>query len=160
MTFGSARELFEAARDASLDAAKVTAELDALDEQAARIGSPSLDPRGRGTRGGDAIGRRVAHIIDRQESLERRLGEDYDLIDAACAVLYGSDGISDGLATLAPPWWADAIYHHYVGLRTWDGTAALVLYSKRYVQECVRTAFEIMDANGMAATVAGIGSAT
>ena len=157
--YQNSRELFEAAHAASMDAAKISKELEALDERAARVGTPSLEPHGRGTRDADPIGRRVAHKLDREKILERRLEEDYRLIDSACWILYGEDGISDGLASIAPPWWADAIYHHYLALRTWDEVAELVMFSKRYVLERVGAAFDLMDANGMASTVEGRRSA-
>ena len=157
--YQNSRALFEAARVASKDAESVSRQLDELDEQAARIGSPSLESHGRPPLAVDTIGRRVARKLDRQKVLEERLDEDYSLIDSACTILYGADGISDGLASIAPSWWADAIYHHYLALRTWEETAALLCYSPRRVYECVRSAFELMDANGMAATVNGRGMA-
>ena len=157
--YQSSRELFEAAREASKDAAKISAELRALDERSRRISSPTFESRSRSSTRPDAIGDAVAHVVDRGAVLDRRLEDDYRLIDSACAVLYGRDGMSDGLSAIAPPWWADAIYHHYLALRTWTETAALLAYSPRHIQECVRAAFDLMDANGMAATVDGTGCA-
>lgn len=159
MTYQSARDLFEAARQASRDALRISDELHELDARATSVGSPSLEPRSRGARPCDRMAGKVATLIDRGRVLEARLDEDYHLIDTACSILYGADGISDGLASIAPTWWADAIYHHYLSLRTWEETAALIGYSLRHVYECVRTAFEIMDAHGMAATVEGHGMA-
>lgn len=157
--FQTSRELFEAAREASRDALRISDELDTLEDRATRTGSPSLEVRGRSGVPHDRMAGRVANLIDRTEALEKRLNEDYRLIDSACSILYGADGVSDGLASIAPPWWADAIYHHFLALRTWEQTAALVCYSPRRVYECVRTAFELMDAYGMAATVGGGGMA-
>lgn len=156
--YACARDLFEAAREAAGDAERCGAELLALDSAPA-ISSPSFEARVRGTTDPDRIGRRVASTMDRKEQLERRIDADYDLIDAATFILYGRDGISDGLASIAPGWWADAIYHHYLSLRTWEQTAEIMGYSTRYLQRSVRAAFDLMDANGMTATVAGIGCA-
>lgn len=156
--YASARDLFEAAREAARDAARCGAELLAMDE-APEIGSPSFEARVRGTSDPDRMGRKVAASLDRRERLERRIDDDYGLIDAATFVLYGHDGMSDGLASIAPEWWADAIYHHYLSLKTWEQTADLMGYCTRYLQRSVRAAFELMDANGMAATVAGVGCA-
>ena len=156
--YAHARDLFEAARDAAKDAERCGAELLAIDSAPA-IGSPSFEARVRGSRDPDRMGRRAAAAIDRKGQLERRIDSDYDLVDAATFVLYGRDGMSDGLASIAPPWWADAIYHHYLSLRTWEDTADLVGYCSRYVQRGVAAAFDLMDANGMAATVGGVGAA-
>lgn len=160
VTYPSARDLFEAAREAAQDVRRVNALLDRMEEEAVSLPSPSFEPRGRRGSTSDRVGRAVARTLDRTEALERRLDEDYRLIDAATAVLYGTDGVSDGLATIAPAWWADAIYHRYLSLMTWVQAAALVMYSPRYVQACVRTAFELMDSYGMAVTLAGQGVAT
>ena len=159
MMYQTSRELFEAAREASMDAERISRQLEEMDERAAGVGSPSFQAHSGGCREPDAVGRRVAQKVDRQRVLEKRLDEDYRLIDAACSILYGTDGVSDGLASIAPPWWADAIYHHYLALRTWEQTAALVNYSARRTYECARSAFELMDAYGMAATVGGGGMA-
>lgn len=153
-----AREFFESVREASLDAERCRRQLEAMEQRALAIGSPSFDAR---VSGGDhdRLARDVASLVDREGKLQSRIDGDYDLIDLACAVLYGDDGISDGLAAIAPPWWADAIYHRYVAARTVPETARLVGYSTRHVQGCVRAAFEIMDANGMVSTIAGQGIA-
>lgn len=157
--YRKARDLFEAARDAASDALRCEKQIEVLEEDAVRVSSPSLTPSGRRAPASDRMANKVATLVDRKNALDRRIDEDYRLIDAACEILYGADGMSDGLATIAPPWWADAIYHHYLGLSTWDETADRVMFSKRYVQTCVCAAFDLMDANGMASTVEGIGYA-
>lgn len=156
--FASSRELFYAAKDAALDAERCRRQLDALEQRAQRIGSPSFEAR---VTGGDhdLIGRNVASLVDRERELEARVEQDYDLIDAACAVLYGRDGVSDGLASLMPPWIADAIYYRYLGLRKWDDVAELLMVSPGHIQKRIRVAFELMDSLGMARTVAGCGAA-
>lgn len=159
MQFDSARSFFEATRDAVHDADLCRRELQALEEGALRMPSPSFEVQVRGGRRADRIPTRVARLVDREAALHQRIEEDYALIDSACAVLYGSDGTSAGLATLAPPSWSDAIYHRYLGLRTWAEVAAVMGVSVSYARKLVRAAFDIADANGLAATVAGTGLA-
>lgn len=156
--YSCARDLFEAAREAARDAARCGAELLAI-EEAPAIGSPTFEARVRGTSDPDRLGRKVASNVDRKERLEKRIDADYGLIDAATFVLYGHDGMSDGLASIAPDWWADAIYHHYLSLRTWEQTSQIMGYCPRHLQKSVRAAFDLMDANGMTSTVAGVGCA-
>lgn len=156
--FGSSREFFEAVREASRDAELCRRELAALEDAELAISGPSLDAHVRGG-SHDVMAHRVVAYVDREASLHARIESDYDLIDAASTVLYGGDGMTDGLAKLCPPWWADAIYHRWVQGRTWDEVAALLCYSVRHVQHATAAAFDLMDANGLAATVAGTGHA-
>ena len=145
-------------RAASLDADSCRRQLEAMERSILSVGSPSLDVR---VRGGDhdRMARDVARMVDREAELQKRIDSDYDLIDAACSVLYGSDGTSDGLAALCPPWWCDAIYYHWVQCRTWAEVGALVSYSPSHCRRAATAAFDLADANGMAATVAGVGRA-
>lgn len=154
--FDTARDLFEAAREAARDAARVSRELAEMEGRAEGLGGGGFQPRVRSTGEPDRMAGRVAAMVDREAMLGARLEEDYRLIDAACRVLYG-DG-RGGLYALVG-WPADAIYHHYLALWTWDETAALVGYSERHVQRSVECALELADANGQMWTELGTGMA-
>ena len=160
MTYPSARDLFEAASEAARDVRRVNALLDRMEEESASVPSPSFEPRGRRGSTSDRVGRTVTRVLDRTEALERRLDEDYRLIDAATTVLYGADGMSDGLAALCPAWWCDALYFHYIQLRTWAEVGALVSYSPVHCRRVVAAALDVADAHGLHATLAGQGVAT
>lgn len=155
--FESSRELFEAASDAVRDAERCRRQLEAMEQRALSVSSPSFDAR---VSGGDhdRLGRDVAALVDREAELHARIEQDYDLIDAACAVLYGRDN-EDGVASLLEPWVADAMWHHYLGLRTWEFIAELLCISSRHIRRCVCVAFELMDANGMVGIIDGHGMA-
>ena len=157
MRFESARDLFEAARDAARDAARVSRELAEMEGRAESLGSGGFGPRVRSTGEPDRMAGRVAAMVDRGAMLDARLAEDYRVIDAACAVLYGADSDA-GLWSLVG-WPADAIYHHYLGLRTWVETAAIVGYSEQHVRRAAVAAMELADANGWMWTVLGRGMA-
>ena len=158
MQYASAREFFEAVSEASRDAERCRVQLESMEHRALSVSSPSLEAH---VRGGDHdhVGRKVAALVDRERELQSRIDADYDLIDAACAVLYGSDGMSDGLASIVPAWWADAVYHRYLGLRSWVEVGRMLDYSDSHVRRAVSAAFDVMDANGMLSTVAGQGGA-
>lgn len=158
MTYATSRELFEAASEAARDAARCTRQLEDLEEKSLTLSKPSFEPHVNGTQG-DWMGERVSAYVDRESELNRRIEEDYRLIDAANAILYGRDGIGDGLASIAPPVWADVVYHRYLALRSWEEVAWLVGYSSSYARKFACSAFEVMDANGMAATIDGRGIA-
>lgn len=155
--YQTARELFEAAREAARDAERCRRQLEAMERRADGLGGGGFEPRVRSTPDHDRMAGRVAALVDQGDRLERRQAEDYRLIDAACAVLYGDE--SDGGLYALVGWPADAIYHHYLALRTWDETADMLMYSKRRVLECVSAALELADANGLARTRLGVGMA-
>ena len=153
----TAREFFESAREAARDAERIRRQLDAMESRALSLGGGGYEGRVRSTPDPDRIGASVSAMLDQEERLRERADEDYAVIDAACRVLYGADNRS-GLYALVG-WPADAIYHHYLALRTWEGTAAMLGYSVRHVQTSVRVAFELADANGQMWTELGIGIA-
>ena len=155
--FSSAREMFEAAREAARDAARISRQLDGMERRALALGGGGFEPRIRSTHDPDRIGRSVAALVDHEDVLLQRQDADYALIDAACEVLYGPDNRS-GLYALVG-WPADAIYHHYLALRTWDDTASLLGYSVRHVCREVDVAFDVADANGQMWTELGLGLA-
>ena len=155
--YATAREFFEAARSAAREADRIGRELAEMEASADATGGGGFEPRVRSTPDPDRIGRGVAAKVDNEAVLRARQESDYALIDAACELLYGADRRS-GLYALVG-WPADAIYHHYLALRTWEDAARLVGYSVRHVQSCVRVAFELADANGQMWTELGVGMA-
>ena len=155
--YRTAREFFEAAREAARDAARISRQLDGMERRALALGGGGFEPRVRSTPDADRIGRAVDSLLDNEAILRERRESDYALIDAACAVLYGPDNRS-GLYALVG-WPADAIWHHYLGLRTWEDTADLMGYSTRHVQTCVAAALDVADANGQMWTELGEGMA-
>lgn len=159
MSYANARSFFDAVRDAAVDAERCRRELEALEHNAYSVGSPSFEARIRGASSGDHLATVVGALVDREAAMHARVESDYRLIDAACALLYGSDGVGDGGLFALVGWRADAIYHHFLALRTWPQVAELLRYHPRYVQDQVAWAFDLMDANGMTATIGGIGAA-
>lgn len=157
MRHASAREYFEAAREAARDAERIRRQLAGMERKALALGGGGFEPRVRSTPDPDRIGRSVAAMVDHEEILTRRQDQDYRIIDAACAVLYGTDNRS-GLYALVG-WPADAIYHHYLALRTWDEVARMMGYSTRHVQRSVDVALDLADANGQMWTELGVGLA-
>ena len=155
--FASARELFDAAREAARDAEIVRRQLDRIEGTSLSLGGSGFEPRVRSTPDPDRIARAVASSVDVGGRLAARQEEDYRLIDFACSVLYGTD--SDAGLWALVGWPADAIYHHYLALRTWEETASLIGYSVRHVYDRVRVAFDIADANGVMWTQLGRGLA-
>lgn len=157
--YANAREFFEAVAEASRDIDRCRRQLDSMEHSALRISSPSFEARVRGGNDPDTVGTRVARMADAEARLRRRIEDDYALLDAASALLYGKDGHSGGLSELVTTWWCDAISLHYCDGMKWAVVAKLLNYSETYVKHQVQVALDVADANGMAATIAGIGMA-
>ena len=155
--YETAREFFDAARQAALDAERCRMSLQALEDTADGLGSPGFEPRVRSTPDPTREQARASAVMDQRARLEARQAEDYQIIDSACVVLYGPDNRS-GLWALVG-WPADAIWHHYLGLRTWDETAAMMHFHPRYVQQQVAVALDIADGLGDFGTRIGRGIA-
>jgi hypothetical protein len=153
----TAREFFESAREAARDAERIARQLDGMEARALSLGGGGFEPRVRSTPDPDRIGATVVASIDQGERLRARQDEDYRAIDAACRVLYCADNMS-GLYALVG-WPADAIYHHYLALRTWEDTASMLGYSVSHVKHMASAAMELADTNGQMWTELGRGLA-
>jgi len=153
----TAREFFESAREAASDARRVDRQLAAMEARALSLGGGGFEPRVRSTPDPDRIGANVASGMDVRAVLEARRDEDGRVTDAACRVLYGPDRRS-GLYALVG-WPADAIYHHYLALRTWEQVADMMGYSVSHVKHSVCVALDLADANGQMWTELGRGMA-
>lgn len=158
-SFSSARELFESAREASKDAERIRRQLLAMEARATSLGGGSFEPRVASTPNPQRMADAVGAMVDREAALERRQADDYDLIDFACEVLYGreQDG-SGGLWSLVG-WRADALWWHYLGGRTWAEVGRMMGYTPEHACRQAMAALDTCDAWGLAATIAGTGSA-
>ena len=153
----TARDLFESAREASRDAERIRRQLLSMESAAEGLGGSGFEPRVASTGEPDRMAARVAAMVDRESMLAARLEGDYALIDRACEVLYGEDG-RGGLWSLVG-WRADAIWHHYLGGRTWAEVAALLGYGERHVREQAMAALDVCDGWGLASVAGGSGGA-
>ena len=156
--FQSARELFECAREASRDAERIRRQLEAMESRALSLGGGSFEPRVSSTPTGGTMERRVGALIDMEGRLRERQEDDYALMDFACSVLYGGDGDA-GLWALVG-WRADALWHHYLGGRTWAATGVLLGYTEQHVWREAQVALDVCDAWGIADVMRGRGNAT
>jgi len=152
-----AREFFQSVREAARDAQRCHDQLAAMEESALSVSSPAMGTR---TAGGqpDGMERRVVALVSREDMLHRRIEADYALIDAAFEVCYGHD-LGEGLAALVPSWWVDALWMRYGDGWTWEAIGQAVGYSARRCVDVVNSALDVADANGMVATVQGVGMA-
>ena len=153
----TARDLFEAAAEASRDAAALRRRLERM-ESGEGVRAASLARSSSGGRA-DVNGMgRVNARIDLEAVTRSRVEADYALIDLACAVLWGPTG-EDGAASLGCQVAADVVWHHYLAGETWESAARGVGMSASSARrECARL-FDLVDALGPMRAMLGRGDA-
>lgn len=154
----TAREMFEAARDAAREAARCRRLIDAERARRESLGGGGLGPRVRSTPDHDRMAARIASATDREAMLRARLAECEAQVDAAGRVLYGADG-RGGLRSLVG-WPADAIHLHYLALMTWGEAGDVLGYSEAHAKRMAYAAMDYADSNGQMWTELGRGFAT
>ena len=130
---GTARELFESAREANADNERIKAQLQRMEQDAQGLGGPSFGPHVSGTRDPDRMARRVGAYVDLERILEDRLERNYELIDYATAVLYGAD-TENGLSVSLGREYADILWWRYCARACWDVVSQKVFYCVRKCQ--------------------------
>lgn len=148
-----AREFFEAAREASRDAARAREQLEALEERRLSLGSPGAGSVSGSHADVNGTSRSIA-LVDREAALHRRVEEDYALLDRACEVIYGADnehGIERGIGPEA----ADVVWHRACGDESWDEVAASTGMSARTCRRYYSVAMDYCDSVGLAGAVDG-----
>lgn len=154
--FTSARDLFEATRDAAISydrQARVIEELKSLEAvhgQAQGQGhGSSKDVNGTG---------RIVTRIDLEARAERQMQEQQELIDYACALCFGRDG-NGGVASLLSEDAATVLYLFYCRALKWQTITTTLCRSTLWCRTQRDAAFELIDSLGYGAVVAGIGVA-
>ena len=156
MDYASARDLFDAARDAAMECERTRQMLLRMEHAAEGIGGASFEPRVRTTSEPDRMGSRVAAMIDREDAWRARIEEDERVMAFACRVLYGADEVGGGgVDTLLGSAYADVLWWRYLAAEQWDEVARLMAFSVRHVIDLAGTALDFVDANGIANTIAG-----
>lgn len=157
-TFGSARELFEAAREAVRDNERIKRSIEAME---AREGprSPSLEAHVRSGRA-DPMAATDDRIVA-EEKWRRREEENCRLIDLASAVIYGKwyDG-RGGIDAILDSRHADAMYWRFLCGMKWAEVGRIMCYSFRHVRRFVYDSLDTIDAYGLQRVIDGTGIAT
>ena len=153
-----ARDLMEAARQASMEAERARRSLARME---AREGprSPSLDLHGTGGVSADPMGATDSRM-DWEARMRGRLTADYALVDLACDVIYGSDQTgSGGVCSLLGSAYADCLWWRYCAAATWPEVAERCGMSERWCRDAVAVACDAVDAYGVGRVIRGLGLA-
>lgn len=157
--YADAREFFAAVRDASREAARIQSTAHRMQDSEGLRGSGGFEPRVRSTNSDPTGMSRVDARIDFEAANERRLEEDYALIDAACAVIYGRDGRGDGLERLMGSAVSDCMWWRFCAAESWAVVAEACGYSKSQARRLCVQGLDACDFFGWANVVDGTGSA-
>ena len=154
-SFDSARQLFDAARDAAWECERLRRQLEVMRSASGggsdvKVSHGSVsDPRAR-----------VDRMLDREAAWEAAIERDESLMDFATDLLYGDDQMgSGGVAAMIGLVYADALWWHYLGLETWERVGEIVGYSAVRCKQLRDVAFDVIDAHGVSRIVSGDGIA-
>ena len=157
-TYQNAREFFEAARAAVLEAASYNKRIEAM-ERSEGLRGASLSPTRGGRRDVNGMGR-VDARIDLEAAERRHIEEDYALIDRAASVLFGMTQRGDGGVDALLGWReARVVDLYYLEAMTWPQVSGALGMSVRWCQLAAASAFDLVDAYGGAALAHGRGFA-
>ena len=97
--------------------------------------------------------------MDYEARCRRRLEEDYELIDVACDVIYGSDQSTGGVGAVLGSAYADALWWRYCAGATWPEVADGCGMSERWCRDAVGVAMDVIDSYGLSRMAEGRGLA-
>lgn len=153
----SARDFFAAVRDASREADRT---LRTIRDMESREGVRAQGYEARGRSGGPADAMRATdRRMDYEARCRRRLEEDYELIDVACDVIYGSDQSMGGVGAVLGSAYADALWWRYCAGATWPEVADGCGMSERWCRDAVGVAMDVIDSYGLSRMAEGRGLA-
>lgn len=158
--YTSAREFFEAVRDASVEAERTRLTLLRM-EASEGVRAQGYEPRTTGGGNRDAMAKTDSRI-DYEERMRGRIEADYELIDLACRVLYGEESGKGGVEALMGSAVADCLSFRYVDARPWREVADLMGYStgsEKRMRDLCQAGFDQIDAIGWDKVVRGFGIA-
>ena len=157
-SYQSARDLFGAARDASLEMTRTMLQLETM-EARRHIKGQGYSGMPHGQRS-DVNGTAASiALIDREEMLRARIRNDEELLDLACQVAYGADGRVGGVSALLGSAYADVLFWRYCAGESWDTVARECGVSKSTAMRYADVALDAVDAYGVDATMNGLGLA-
>lgn len=96
--------------------------------------------------------------IDFESRMAERIQDDLRLLNLADAVVYGND-CNSGLAALVGSSNADIVWLRYRKSMKWSAVASITGLTVRTCQLNSNTALDVLDAHGLADTIAGLGFA-
>lgn len=158
MDYASARDLFDAARDAAMECERIRRMLLAMEESELSSGGGGGVKVSAGSIS-DPM-RRVDARLDKEAVWHARIEEDERLMGVATRICYGRDEDGKGgLSLLLGMLYADVVWWHYLGCETWARTGDIVGYSAQRCKALRDIALDFVDGLGLANVIDGMGIA-
>lgn len=157
-TFTTARDLFDAAREAIRDNARISRALAAMESREGLRGHAlTATAHAHGTP--DPM-RPTDARIDAEVAYQRRAIDNWELIDLANALCYGRwyDG-NGGIDALTDNRHADALYWWYLSGEPRKVAARVLGLSTHRIRQLNTESFNMLDAYGIVRALAGVGIA-
>lgn len=158
--YASAEDFFESVRQASREAERTRLTLMQMESREG-VRAQGYEPRVMVGGNSDKMAPTDARI-DYEARMAERIEADYQLIDMACAVLYGRESGKGGVDALMGSAVADCISFRYVDARPWKEVAALMGYSRwswRSLRDMCQRGFDCIDSYGFERVIEGMGDA-
>lgn len=158
--YTSAEDFFEAVRHASREAERTRLTLLQMEAREG-VRAQGYEAKGRSGHMSDRTAATDARI-DYEARMAERIEQDYQLLDMACALLYGRESGKGGVDALMGSAVADCISFRYVDARPWSEVAALMGYSRwsrRSLRDLCQQGFDTIDFFGWDNVLGGTGSA-
>lgn len=155
--YATAKDLFEAARDAVRERAAASAQLEHM--RARRmLGSKPVGWSG-GAQRRDVNGTSASNdLVDFEAMMRGRLAEDERLLDFAARVAYGEDG-RGGVAALLGTGYADVLFWRYLNAETWVACGNMCHVAPATAKRRAMCALDAVDAVGIERAIDGQGIA-
>ena len=160
-SYARAEDFFEAVREASREAERTRQTLMQMEAREG-VRAQGYEPRVSMEGNADKMAATDSRI-DYEARMSERIEQDYQLLDMACAVLYGRESGKGGVDALMGSAVADCISFRYVDARPWGEVAALLGYSRwsrRSLRDLCQGGFDAIDSLGWERVVEGVGDAT
>ena len=155
--YANAEDFFEAVREASREAERTRLTLLQMEAREG-VRAQGYEPRVSVGGNSDKMAPTDARI-DYEARMAERIEQDYQLLDMACAALYGCESGKGGVDALMGSAVADCISFRYVDARTWSEVSALTGYSKSQCRRFCRQGMDAVDFFGWANVLGGKGVA-
>lgn len=155
--YQSAKDFFESVKAASEEAWRTHLTLERMEASEGIHGSSFSGTHGTNS---DVNGMcRTNARLDLEQKMQQRLEEDYELIDMAHMVIYGTEPFGGGIEKLLDSKHADCMYWRYMDGATWRKVAFKTTIGESTCRQYVNDALNLCDAYGLDAVAKGIGIA-
>lgn len=154
----SARDFFESVKAASQEAWRTHLALERM-QNSELLRSSSIAGGASGSKSDVNGTRKTVARLDFEDKMRSRIEADYELIDQAHEVIYGTGEFGGGIDALLGSAYADCMYWRYMDGATWRKVSDMTNLGESTCRYYVEASLDACDAYGLEAVAKGIGIA-